>query len=153
MRKAFPTAGRPVANILADLEGMQAADANGRGGRVPLCLFKASDSVDALGRAAFAATRTARRRDPAHRGNIVAAETAHPAFDKAARLMDLEARRVAMGPDLRADVADWATVMHLGVEGPLEIARRHDPAIDCNFVDLRDCITAASEPSKLTATN
>lgn len=38
------------------------------------------------------------------RGNIVAPESVHPAFDKAARLMDLEVRRVPVGPDWRADV-------------------------------------------------
>lgn len=45
-----------------------------------------------------------RRGDPAHRGNIVAAESVHPAFNKAANLMDLTVRRVPVGPDLRADV-------------------------------------------------
>ncbi len=47
----------------------------------------------------------ARRGDPAHRGNIVAPETLHPAFDKAASLMDLTIRRVPVGADFRADVA------------------------------------------------
>ena len=46
-----------------------------------------------------------RRGDPAHRGNIVAAESLHPAFNKAAQLMDLSVRRVSVGPDLRADLA------------------------------------------------
>ena len=46
-----------------------------------------------------------RRGDPAHRGNIVAAESLHPAFNKAAQLMDLSVRRVPVGPDLRADLA------------------------------------------------
>jgi sphinganine-1-phosphate aldolase len=45
------------------------------------------------------------RGEPCHRGNIVASETLHPAFDKAAALMDLEIRRVPVGPDLRADMA------------------------------------------------
>jgi glutamate/tyrosine decarboxylase-like PLP-dependent enzyme len=62
----------------------------------------------------------ARRGDPAHRGNVVAARSAHPAFDKAARLMDLTVRRVAVGPDLRADPAaieaaiDADTIMVVG---------------------------------------
>ena len=47
----------------------------------------------------------AKRGDPRHRGNLVLPETAHPAFDKAARLMDLEVRRVAVHNDYRADVA------------------------------------------------
>lgn len=45
------------------------------------------------------------RADARHHGNIVASETLHPAFDKAAALMDLEIRRVPVRPDLRADVA------------------------------------------------
>lgn len=47
----------------------------------------------------------ARRKEPALRGNIVAAESAHPAFNKAARLMDLEVRRIPTTAELRADVA------------------------------------------------
>jgi len=52
--------------------------------------------------------------------NIVACESTHPAFDKAADLMDLEVRRAPVGPDLRADVAamealvDPATIMLVG---------------------------------------
>ena len=57
---------------------------------------------------------------PRHRGNIVAAETAHPAFDKAAKLMDLEVRRAPVGADLRLDLAavealiDADTIMLVG---------------------------------------
>ena len=46
--------------------------------------------------------------------------SAHPAFDKAARLMDLEVRRVSLRPDLRADpaamaaAADADTIMLVG---------------------------------------
>jgi len=47
----------------------------------------------------------ARRGEPRHRGNIVAPETVHPAFNKAARLMDLEVRRVPVDAQLRVDVA------------------------------------------------
>lgn len=39
------------------------------------------------------------------RGNIVAPESIHPAFEKGAKLMDLEVRRIPVGPDYRADVA------------------------------------------------
>ena len=46
-----------------------------------------------------------RRGQPRHHGNIVAPETLHPAFDKAASLMDLEIRRVPVRADLRADVS------------------------------------------------
>lgn len=61
-----------------------------------------------------------RRGDPRHRGNLVLPLSAHPAFDKAARLMDLEVRRVALRADLRADPAaidaaiDRDTIMAVG---------------------------------------
>jgi glutamate/tyrosine decarboxylase-like PLP-dependent enzyme len=44
------------------------------------------------------------RGKPGLGGNIVAPESLHPAFDKAARLMDLEIRRAPVGLDFRADV-------------------------------------------------
>ena len=53
-------------------------------------------------------------------GNIVLPFSAHPAFDKAARLMDLEVRRIAVADDLLADTVamsaaiDSATVMLVG---------------------------------------
>lgn len=62
----------------------------------------------------------AKRGAPQHRGNIVASETAHPAFDKGARLMDIEVRRAPVGPDLRMDLAamealiDADTIMLVG---------------------------------------
>ena len=163
MRTPFPEAGRPADAVLAELEALKAGDADWKGGRVPLYVFKASDEVDAIGRAAFNAYFTenalggkraflslgrmereivemgldlfhapgaaqgflttggtesiimaveaarnfarAARQNAGHRGNLVLAETAHPAFDKAARLMDLEVRRVAVGADLLADPA------------------------------------------------
>ncbi len=60
------------------------------------------------------------RNEPKLRGNIVAAESVHPAFDKGAKLMDLEVRRAPVGPDLRADPAamealiDGETIMIVG---------------------------------------
>jgi sphinganine-1-phosphate aldolase len=62
----------------------------------------------------------AARGDRRHRGNIVASETAHPAFDKGAKLMDLDVRRAPVGPDLRMDLAamealiDDDTIMLVG---------------------------------------
>jgi hypothetical protein len=61
-----------------------------------------------------------RRGDPKHRGNLVLPESVHPAFNKAAKLMDLEVRRVPVGADFRADVAaldaaiDADTIMLVG---------------------------------------
>ncbi len=62
----------------------------------------------------------AQRGAPRHRGNIVGAETLHPAFNKGAKLMDLDVRRAPVGPDLRMDVAavealiDDDTIMIVG---------------------------------------
>ena len=52
-----------------------------------------------------------RRGDDGFRGNLVLPETAHPAFDKAARLMDLPVRRVPVGADLRADPGAMAAAI------------------------------------------
>lgn len=53
----------------------------------------------------------ARRGDGAHRGNLVLPVSAHPAFDKAAALMDLEVRRVPVGAGFRADPAALAAAL------------------------------------------
>jgi len=46
----------------------------------------------------------AQRQDPHFRGSILAPETAHPAFEKAAALMDLRVHRVPVRADYRADI-------------------------------------------------
>ncbi len=51
------------------------------------------------------------RNDPTHRGNIVIPHTCHPAFDKAALLMDLEIRRIPVRADYRADVPAMAAAI------------------------------------------
>lgn len=51
------------------------------------------------------------RKSPNHRGNLVVPDSAHPAFNKAARLMDLEVRRAAVGKDFRADVSALAAMI------------------------------------------
>jgi glutamate/tyrosine decarboxylase-like PLP-dependent enzyme len=62
----------------------------------------------------------AQRKDPRHRGTLVLPVSAHPAFDKGARLMDLDVRRIPVGADFRADVAameaaiDDDTIMIVG---------------------------------------
>lgn len=61
-----------------------------------------------------------RRGAPGFRGNIVLPFSAHPAFDKAAALMDLELRRIPVTADLVADpaamaaAADAETIMLVG---------------------------------------
>ena len=60
------------------------------------------------------------RKSPNLRGNIVGPESLHPAFNKAAKLMDLEVRRAPVGRDLRADIGamealvDDDTIMLVG---------------------------------------
>jgi glutamate/tyrosine decarboxylase-like PLP-dependent enzyme len=178
MRTRFPGTGSDPEALIAEIRRRKAADADWRGGRVPLFVFKGDDTVDEVGRAAFnelftenalgakraflslgqmerevvdmgldlfrapdgatgfmttggtesivMAVQTARdyaraeRGDPRLRGNLVLPETAHPAFDKAARLMDLEVRRIAVTPDFRADpvamaaAADAGTILIVG---------------------------------------
>lgn len=79
-----------------------------------------------------------------HRGNVVIPVSGHPAFDKAARLMDLEVRRIDVTGDFTANVAameaaiDAETIMLVGsapcfpfgvfdpIEALAEVALRHD---------------------------
>ena len=178
MRTSLPVTGRPPEALLADMRAMKSGDADWQGGKVPLYVFKAEDSVTEIGRAAFfeyfsenalgagrafpsvkrledevvgmalglfnapegargymstggtesivLAVQACRdwsrkqRKDATHRGNIVASETVHPAFNKGAKLMDLEVRRAPVGADLRMDLAavealiDDDTIMLVG---------------------------------------
>lgn len=67
-----------------------------------------SESILVAVKAARDHARAAGKRPPY---NIVLPFSGHPAFDKAADLMDLEVRRVPLGPDMRADVAAMAEAM------------------------------------------
>lgn len=87
---------------------------------------------------------TRRRRGPGFRGTIVLPDSAHPAFEKAAALMDLPIRRVPLGEGFLADPAGMAKAIDedtmlivgsapcfpFGVIDPIaalsEIAVRHD---------------------------
>src|SRR5690606_23455864 len=53
----------------------------------------------------------ARRKSTKFRGNIIAPCSVHPAFEKGAKLMDLEVRRVPVGKDFRADVDAMAATI------------------------------------------
>ena len=189
MRKRFPETGRDQVAIMADLAAMKSGDADWERGRVPLFVFKATDAVDQIGRAAFnqffvenalggkraflslgrmerevvemgldlfhapdgaqgfmttggtesiimaveAARNFARaeRGDARHRGNLVLPETGHPAFDKAARLMDLEVRRVPVAADLRADPA----AMERSIDGDTILLVGSAPCFPFGIVD------------------
>ncbi|MEO8921711.1 MAG: aminotransferase class V-fold PLP-dependent enzyme [Caldimonas sp.] len=161
-RMTMPEFGKPSEAVLAELRARKANDIDWEGGKAPLFVFKASDDVSEMGRAAFfeyffenalgagrafpsvkqmetevvemalglfhaptgakgfmstggtesilEAIQTcrdftrAKRGNKQLRGNIVAPESIHPAFDKGARLMDLEVRRIPVRADFRADV-------------------------------------------------
>ena len=165
----FPDSGRPRAEVMAQLKGMSAGDADWKRGRVPLYVFKATEEAAEVGREAFnayftenalgakrafgslkrmedevvamaldlfhapagavgnmttggsesilMAVKAARdfarkqRGDKQHRGNLVLPASAHPAFNKAALLMDLEVRRVPVARDFRADPAAMAKIV------------------------------------------
>ena len=53
MRRELPAAGRPRDEVLAEMRASKTGDADWQHGRVPLYVFKASDELSELGRAAF----------------------------------------------------------------------------------------------------
>src|SRR5688572_11401142 len=52
-RTTLPAAGRSSADILKHLRDIKGADVDWKGGRAPLYVFKATDDVYEVGRAAF----------------------------------------------------------------------------------------------------
>lgn len=169
MKVRFPERGRSPEAVLDNLRSFKSGDCDWQRGRAPLFVFKATDQVYELGRAAFfeyftenalggkrafpsvkrmedeviamaldlfhapagaagfmttggtesivQAVQTcrnwtrARRKSPNFRGNIVAPHSVHPAFEKGAKLMDLEMRRVPVGKDFRADANAMAATI------------------------------------------
>jgi sphinganine-1-phosphate aldolase len=96
-----------VAMVAAMLHGGPAAD-DGRGGPSPApgaCGTVSSGGTESI----LLAMKTYRDRARAERGvqrpNMVLPATAHAAFDKAAQYFGIEARKVPVGADMRADVA------------------------------------------------
>lgn len=80
-----------------------------------------SGGTDSITMAVKAARDYARATRGVHgQANIVAPFSAHPAFDKAAHLMDIEVRRIAVATDLKSDVnamaeaVDEHTIMLVG---------------------------------------
>jgi glutamate/tyrosine decarboxylase-like PLP-dependent enzyme len=174
----FPSKGRELDDVKQALAAFKNGDADWRGGRVPLFVFKGSDTAAQLAREAFnqyftenalgrvrafpsvqrmedeiiamaldlfhapstacgfittggsesiiQAVQTCRdharhlRCSDRHRGNLVIPYSAHPAFDKAAQLMDLSVRRIPVTGDFSADLAatnsaiDAETIMLVG---------------------------------------
>lgn len=82
-------------------------------GESDACGFMTTGGTESIIQAVQSCRNRARhdRSNPSFRGNIVAANSVHPAFDKAARLMDLEVRRAPVGEDYRADPAAIEALM------------------------------------------
>jgi glutamate/tyrosine decarboxylase-like PLP-dependent enzyme len=114
-RRAFPSVKRMEDEVVEMALSLFNAPADARG-------FMTTGGTESI----IQAIQTCRdwtrkqRNEPKLRGNIVAAESVHPAFNKGAKLMDLEVRRAPVGPDFRADPAamealiDSETIMIVG---------------------------------------
>ncbi len=100
--KAFPSLARFEADVVAMTLGLLHGGPDARGAMTT----GGTESI-------FLAVKAARDRARAERPHIarptiVAPQTAHPAFNKAAHFMGLEVVRVPVGTDFRADVAAMA---------------------------------------------
>lgn len=111
---AFPSLKQMEDEVVGMGLSLLHAPADGRGNIT-------SGGTDSITMAVKAARDFARsERGLAGQANLVLPFSAHPAFDKAAKLMDLEVRRIPVGPDWLADVTamgeacDAATIMLVG---------------------------------------
>ena len=113
--RAFPSVKRMEDEVVQMALGLFQAPESGRG-------FMSTGGTESIVQAVQTCRdwSRAQRGDARHRGNIVAAETVHPAFNKGAKLMDLEVRRVPVRTDLTMDCAaleaaiDDDTIMLVG---------------------------------------
>ena len=99
-RRAFPSVKRMEDEVVEMALGLFNAPADAQG----VMTTGGTESIVQAVQTCRDWTRK-QRRSPKLRGNIVAAESVHPAFNKGAKLMDLEVRRAPVGPDFRADPA------------------------------------------------
>jgi sphinganine-1-phosphate aldolase len=102
-RRAFKSVGRMEEDVI----GMALDLFHGPEGAAGVMTSGGTESIVLAVKACRDFARDSRNQ-AGFRGNLVIPETAHPAFDKAARLMDLEVRRISVGPDFRADVSEMA---------------------------------------------
>lgn len=113
-KRAFPSVGRMEREVVEMALDLFAAPEDAGGGMTT----GGTESVFLAVRACRAWAREAKGRRTGF--NIVAAASAHPAFDKAGDSMDLEVRRVPLRADFRADpdamaaAADDDTIMLVG---------------------------------------
>ncbi len=115
---AFPSIGTMQHDIVANTASLLGADDPASGGAVEGYLT--SGGTESLLQAVKTARDVARADRGIHRPAVVAAESAHAAFTKAADYFDVELTRVPVGPDYRVDIdamADActdATIMVVG---------------------------------------
>lgn len=97
-RRAFPSVLQMEEQVVGMAIDLLHGDDNVRG-------FMTTGGTESIIQAVQSARDYARSkgRTPTSRFNIVAAASVHPAFNKAARLMDLDVRRTPVTADLRAD--------------------------------------------------
>lgn len=98
--RAFPSVKQMENDIIDMALGLFSAPDNASG-------FMSTGGTESIVLAIQACRNWTRsqRGNQEHRGNLVVPESIHPAFEKGARLMDLEVRRVPVRADYRADVA------------------------------------------------
>lgn len=105
-RRAFPSLARMEQEVVGmGLDLLHAPD--------DACGNMTSGGTESIVMAVKACRDRSRARsgNPTLRGNLVLPETAHPAFDKAAALMDLPVRRIPAAADYRADIAAMAAAI------------------------------------------
>ena len=103
--KAFPSIGRMENEVLAMVRGLLGGDEETAG------IFT-SGGTESIFQGVTAMREWARKERPEVRQpEIVAPHSAHPALNKAAHLLGMEVRRVAVGEDFRADPAAIAVAI------------------------------------------
>lgn len=105
-RRAFKSVGRMEQDVLGMALDLFHAPETATG-------FMTSGGTESILLAVKASRDFARAAKAKPNGNIVLPESAHPAFDKAAHLMDLEVRRIPVESDLRADTKAMANAIDI----------------------------------------
>lgn len=113
---AFPS----LARMEQEVAGMALSLLNAPQGAAGNVTSGGTDSITMAIKTARDHARARGRLEPGARGNIVMPWSGHPAFDKAAKMMDLDIRRVPCtdeflaDPAAMADAVDAATIMIVG---------------------------------------
>lgn len=126
---AFPSLARMEADVVAMLVDLVGGDPGVAGGTM------ASGGTEATFLALKAHRDAARHAGREPRGHLVVTSTAHPAFHKAAEVLDLDVTVVPVGDDYRADVDAVAAALRpetilLGASAPCYPYGALDPIAD-----------------------